>query len=720
MPIDPYSLCPGGSGKKVKFCCGDLLNDLNLLDKMIEGEQHTAALERIDYLLESHAGNESLLAQKTRLLRLLGRLDEAKAAAETFLAAHPKNPVALAESAIVTAMVGNGRGGMAKLQEALAVSGKELYGRVYETMSIVAAALLHEGDVCACRALLQMQTMIAGDDEEPLRYLVQINASPTIPLLLKQDRLFKQCPADAAWQTQFSEAMAPLQLGHWTAVAERLASLAAEHPSEPSLWQNLAVLRDWLADAEGSVAALRKLVELDIPAEDAVEAEALALLRSPDGFGDEHDVFELEYEVNDIDELAAAFSICNRAQQVPVDYRSEDENDVPPKSMFVLVDRPAADSAEDLKPEDVSQVIARAMLFGRQTDRAAQLVITDVSEHNLDSLESLVKEVGGEQTAQEPRRETLGRESATQDLLRRPWQLPRDITKEQLHDLMKRHVEYAILQQWPAMNLGCLDGKTPRQAAADPALSRRVAALVLVLETTLDAVAGDFDFNRLRTELGLPALGPIDPASWKLDDQQAVDGQTSIISTLPLVRLPRLEVEKLSDELLVEGYRRCVAFHVDRAMQKFGEEILRRPSFRGKDEENDVLYRLARSVADIDKRLDYIRRGRENALAAVKSCAIWDILELPLRLEKEQIEEIERLISHIRNKHMKEPGVAEAMYEFFVRIGALRPNGMPGNMGDEAMQPAAAAADAQPGKLWTPNGEQSGGEKPSLWVPGMD
>ena len=66
MTIDPYSLCPGGSGQKVKFCCGALIDELNKLDKMVEGEQFAAAVDRLDVLLQTHAGNESLLALKGR------------------------------------------------------------------------------------------------------------------------------------------------------------------------------------------------------------------------------------------------------------------------------------------------------------------------------------------------------------------------------------------------------------------------------------------------------------------------------------------------------------------------------------------------------------------------------------------------------------------------------------------------------------------------------
>ena len=717
MPIDPYSLCPGGSGKKIKFCCGDLLEDLNRLDKMVEGEQYVAALEQVDILLETHASNDSLLAMKARLLRTLGRLDEAAVSSDVFLQAHPHNPVALSESAIIAALKCDGRGGMAKLQQAFAVSTKELYGRVYEAMGAVAAALLHEGEVCACRSLLQLQMMIARDDRQPLQMLVQINGSPSIPLLFKQDQPWAECPADAAWKSRFDEAMAPVQKGHWAEAAQRMAALAEEFPDQPALWRNLSTLRDWMADANGCAEALRKLASLDIPYDDAVEAEALALLRSEGGFGDEYDVLKLDYEIKDADQLAAAFSACDRAQQVPVDYKPVDENDVPPKSLFVLVDRPSPESADDLDPSDIAQVIGRAMLFGRQTNCAARLLITGVSALHIDELKAFVSEVGGEQLVGEPRQDTLGQRSATQDLLRRPWYLPRKITQAQLHDLMQRHTQQALLEQWPQMSLGCLGGKTPLEAAADAALKNRLAALVLVLETTIDASDGDFDFNRLRAKLDLPEAGPIEPQAAGPDEKGAA---SSAVETLPLVRLARVEVEKLSDEVLLNVYSRAAAFHVDKAMRKFGEAILNRPTMKGSDAEIDVLNRLCHSESDVEKRFEYIKRGRENSKADSKTCAMWDLLELPVRLERGESQEMGRLVQHLQSKHMEEPGVADALIEFLVQIGALNPDGTPAGMPAGPQEPAGPAAEPEAGKLWTPDGESGGGDKPSLWTPGMD
>ena len=50
MAIDTYAPCPGGTGKKIKFCCADLVGDLEQLDKLVEGDQISAALDQVKRL----------------------------------------------------------------------------------------------------------------------------------------------------------------------------------------------------------------------------------------------------------------------------------------------------------------------------------------------------------------------------------------------------------------------------------------------------------------------------------------------------------------------------------------------------------------------------------------------------------------------------------------------------------------------------------------------
>ena len=53
MDLDTNQLCPGGTGKKIRFCCKDLQRDLDKIVRFMEGGQRKAALEAIQQSLTS-------------------------------------------------------------------------------------------------------------------------------------------------------------------------------------------------------------------------------------------------------------------------------------------------------------------------------------------------------------------------------------------------------------------------------------------------------------------------------------------------------------------------------------------------------------------------------------------------------------------------------------------------------------------------------------------
>ena len=67
MAVDHYAMCPCGSGKKLKFCCSDLVGEIEKIHRMIEGEQPRAALRHVEQTLASHPGRASLLDLKATL-----------------------------------------------------------------------------------------------------------------------------------------------------------------------------------------------------------------------------------------------------------------------------------------------------------------------------------------------------------------------------------------------------------------------------------------------------------------------------------------------------------------------------------------------------------------------------------------------------------------------------------------------------------------------------
>jgi hypothetical protein len=99
--------------------------------------------------------------------------------------------------------------------------------------------------------------------------------------------------------------------------------------------------------------------------------------------------------------------------------------------------------------------------------------------------------------------------------------------------------------------------------------------------------------------------------------------------------------------------------------------------------------------------------------------------EIPLRLERREVDEFRRLFERLSTKHIKEPGVAQSLQMLLYQLGILRPDGSMATPG--TTPPGASAAAAAPSSgLWTPDQGASAaaapaaGGKSKLWVPGMD
>src|SRR3954469_12605063 len=86
MAVNPYAMCPCGSGKKLKFCCTDLVGEIEKIHRMIEGEQPRAALRHVEQTLASHPGRASLLDLKATLEMSLGDLEAARQTVKQFVA----------------------------------------------------------------------------------------------------------------------------------------------------------------------------------------------------------------------------------------------------------------------------------------------------------------------------------------------------------------------------------------------------------------------------------------------------------------------------------------------------------------------------------------------------------------------------------------------------------------------------------------------------------
>src|SRR5262245_23812347 len=119
MPVDPYALCPCGSGKKLKFCCGDLAGEIEKIHRMIEGDQPRAALRHVEQTLAKNPGRASLLDLKAALELSLEEIDAARVTIKEFVAKNPDSATAQACQALLQADTGEAPAAVHSLQRAI-------------------------------------------------------------------------------------------------------------------------------------------------------------------------------------------------------------------------------------------------------------------------------------------------------------------------------------------------------------------------------------------------------------------------------------------------------------------------------------------------------------------------------------------------------------------------------------------------------------------------
>ena len=284
--------------------------------------------------------------------------------------------------------------------------------------------------------------------------------------------------------------------------------------------------------------------------------------------------------------------------------------------------------------------------------------------------------------------------------------------RKRCKQILEQYIQRTLYHQWPQLPLGVLDGKTPQQAAAEDAYRTRV-------------LVRSWSWSSWQARPPTSSMPIACGANWACRCFAPIDPTQTAVDRLPLVRLARVEVEKLSDEQLLSCYRRALAFTAREALIRLARSIVQRPSLAGKHEERQQAFGLlARQAADVAESLGYIDKGRQASAASGRSCASWDLMELNVRLEMREAAEVSRLLTHLQTRHLREPGVAEALNQWLMSIGAIRPDGTPAV---PPRQAAEAGPDLtlpgrpppSPARSGPPTAPALPGEKPKLWTPDM-
>jgi hypothetical protein len=638
---------------------------------------------------------------------------------------HPENPIALAETALERVQEGDVRTGIGFLQSAIEASGDQLSERVYAAIGAMGELLVMGHQVLPARAHLMLQLGLSGgNDQRPLEILMRLEATPNVSVLVKDTPAYGDAPPDAPWRQEFEEAARLAARGWWRAAAARWENLAASEGDLPEVLRSLATVRGNLGDIEGTVEALRRYASLaddgrlagsagaspsrgGVSLEDAVEAEARAQLLDRDSAEGTIDSLLVTFAVNDIEELERRLASDKQLDRMAIDPRAlaEDESP-PPRAVYWLLDRPLVSSGPELPADQIPQILGQVLLFAKQTDREARLEL-DLNRPQFPAAREALRKIAGDALGTEQSEQVTGQLSAAQFAMSWQWRLPSDMTEAHRRKLIASERRELVLSRWPNLPLPLFDGQTPAQAAADPANRVRLLGAILLLETSDADSSMTEAYDELRRKLGLPLPEPFDPT-----------GQD--VRRVSLVRLTRVEVEKLSDDQIRDAFHRLVGAGYRPAIKRVAKELSRRTNPELLEYKLAAYGALAQGEEDTDRSLELVETARKLAEASRRSTARWDLEELNLRIQRQEGQRVAQLITHLRDEHGREPGVAEALAQVFMQLGLIGPDGRVHMPAEAPAAPGIVVpgAEAAAGKLWTPDSGAPAGQKSSgLWVP---
>ncbi|MDR1962220.1 MAG: hypothetical protein LBQ50_00375 [Planctomycetaceae bacterium] len=716
MALDPYSLCPGGREKKIRFCCPDMVKEIDQIERLLESNQGAACLSFIQTLEKDHNDCACLTAAKLSVYRTENRWDDAIELAQSFYEKEPENPIATSEYALALAVTGRDpRKVISILIDGFERAPKGVaHNSLINVTLQVGTCFLVQGLVMPVIAIGNQLKRFPTAQDHANALLLRASSMVVFPIMFRDMMFEHQCPDHFPERTKFEDAIELISQMRWKEGLALLESLTQYASVWSAIWRNVAAVRFWLLDNENGCKALQIFAaQPNTTLEDAADAEATRLFMTKDPLGDHIELLYLEYSVQNPEAILEKLLSSPLFRPIPPTWLA-DKNAPPPQSGFFLLNRPLLPAGTDLNLDNVSSHIANVLLFGKETNRAARLVIPDISPDNRRLAEQILNETLGDLLRTIPIVRPCQTVSRSAMLLHQKFIYdPKTYhDTELLEKLEKNYYETVFTENWCHFPLARLDNKTPSEAANDPAYRIRLLGMIQVLEFWVGGNLATWFANYLRAKLGLPIHEAIViPAG---SDEEMLEN----LEDHPVWRWHRFEVEKLPTNFLSEGLPIVVAMKESGASQKFARELLNRPvnamSHQIRSIAFETLIVLAKDSNRVEEALNWIEKGKKEAAENHLPDAGLLLHEIPIRLILGQYDKADEVIGTVSTKYGRNENVMQALQNIFIQLGMMNPDGTPTTWLQELQ---SENVTIKPDGIWTPETITKNNRTSKLWTP---
>ena len=711
MSQDPYSPCVCGSGKKLKFCCQDILPDMIRVEKLVES-QPDAAEKLLRSLMTKYTDKEVLVTQLASVLMRKGNYAEAREQLVDFLKRHSDEPralLALADVDVATQGFGASR---RIVHRAFQLGARQYPNSVAMLASRIAGQMARAGCAMSVREHLALAVRMSEGDRRNslLMQLANFESQRTVPYPFRGRFALLPVELDDELQKEDQRARRVSQIGCWEPAAILYTRLVERQPDNGALWHNLGLFRAWDGRLPEAAQALHKAAELIEDFDTAVETEALAQLLDQEYSEDTYGIVQQTVPVSSLSELLTVLDGADRFARVQTTEEETTEDGGRVVAEYEYLSEPLAD---DPDPDGLPDVLADISVIDTDDSSEAEpRVLVVALDKDIESAEAAFRDAVGDLAGSSEEAQKPSHLSRMPSVCRMfDWKIHHSDQFGSCHyrNLDRQRLNEA-LDRWIREPQKALGDKSPEDAAKDADNLVKVGAGVLTLDVICNRMGYDPELAEIRSRLGIP-----DPKPLETDENQT-------ITSLPLLQFGRLDESGLTDDQVVEFTNRITLVRHLQLLERATNELVKREAaLEAFTPMRAHLLRatVAREKNDLKQASSCFEDARNSVgddPDAFRTKLELDIRELSCRLDNPQDDELPELLASIRDRYfVKIPEIEEVIREELTNSGCV-------HLLDQLQTAAGETTSEGSGEgLWTPDSEtKPSGETKKLWVPGQD
>ncbi len=732
MSIDSYDPCPCNSGKKYKFCCHSIGDEISKITHLHETHQTATALQLLERLKKDHPEQPLSYITEAQILMAERRFDDALPPLEACLEQGPDHPAAHSLLATSTFLALGYKKAQKTIYTALQKCAAVDISLATPLAISIAIALQMRGYYLAAREHFALAMRVASQEYQQNLFmnLLEFDGDDQIPYQFRGVHVLEPCSLDDSEQkTTFEKAKQLANLGCYRLAAGLFKQLA-EATGQVTLWKNAAFCYAWATDEIQSADLFHQAAKIETDFAEAVELETLGQLLDLNNTGEVVNSIEKVFEVESLSKFLTLLTQHDQIMRgnVPPE-QEQDPEESSPTAYFQIMNTPidVESKGDEITLENVPVVIGDIDVFDadRQLEQPAIVRLYAYEGDQLTIAEKVFDEALGEQGKKECGLKTLDREN---DVPSNPlssipteqwplffrWSFPQKMPIIKRRELETQQWNELLSKTWATTPLAGLSEKTPQEAAGDANLKVALTAAAYVLDAQTLALGHFLNFNELDSNLNIAEIAPL-----------PIDESTQF-NTCSSMTQNRIPVKKLSDAQLMYVFNRALLIRHPRFLYDVLIEILNREECK-KEVDLDRVYSTLTEIGhkrnQREETLSWIHKGQENARTnsenAFESELQWKMRELSFRLEDTSDPELLDFMKQIWDQYGKKtPQIKEYLKAFAEAFDLdvpwmnesafLNPGDLSGNLNKEG--------------IWAPGEntpDSSSDPENKIWLPGQ-